>query len=400
MGWKVFCIVLLLLEPLGARGEDIRITSGTTVAFATLAEAQDVLGARDAFTAKMGRFDRGSRMRTDQVVTEAEFCHYAASCALAWDADEQREVIRAIRAMLPRLERLRLKLPPRILLVLANGKEEDGNSCYTRGDAIVLHREQVVWTSAEFLGIHLAHGIFHLAMRRDPAMRARLFKILGFAMCDPIEIPGRLGARRATNPDAPEADAYVTVPLQGKPTAIAPVVFEPMRFNRSKLPAGSEQWTVLTNAGMGYTVSPMLTTYTLLRKSSWAGRMGYNLVVLEHAGGRWRPRTVNGEPVLAGNRDYNDLVGAGWHWLAQPDEVLAYDFGVLAANPDGPLRRVKEFNALRRRMLLESIKRFFGMKAVAVGGPDPLTPDELEMNLRNVERQIRVIEKLEKEMAR
>lgn len=397
MRWKVLCIGLLLLAPLGAQGQEIRITPRTTATFATLEEARSALGARDAFTAKMGSFDRGARMQTDRAVTEEEFCRHAASCALAWDAEDQRAVTEAFRPMLPRLGRFRLNLPPRVLLVLANGKEEAGNACYTRGDAIILHREQVVRTSAEFLGMHLAHGLFHLAMRRDPPMRARLFKILGFEMCDPIEIPGRLGARRATNPDALEADAFTTIPLLGKPTGIAPVVFEPMGFNRSRLPAGSEQWTVLRPNGMSYTISPVLTTYTLFRKSNWAGRLGDVLVVLEQAGGRWRPRTVDGEPVLAANGDYCNLTGAsGWHWLAQPDEVLAYDFGLLVADPERPLNRIKEFNAIRRRRLIDSIKRFIGIKVVGSVRGDDLTPDELEMNRRHVIRQMEVIEKLGK----
>src|SRR5436190_7638848 len=72
----------------------------------------------------------------------------------------------------------------------------------------------------------LLHELFHLFSRHDGAVRAKLYRIISFELCEPIELPASLAPRRITNPDAPLIDCTIELTAaDGKTYVGAPVLY-------------------------------------------------------------------------------------------------------------------------------------------------------------------------------
>ena len=98
-------------------------------------------------------------------------------------------------------------------------------AAYTRGSSIVLPTKVMKYESAS-LDRLLAHELFHLLSRHDGAVRSRLYAIIGFELCEPIELPPSLAPRRITNPDAPLIDCTIGLTAaNGKAIIGAPVLY-------------------------------------------------------------------------------------------------------------------------------------------------------------------------------
>src|SRR5881394_2423770 len=114
-----------------------RLVCAQELVFASRARAHEVLTTKDAFVERMSPFDRAARLKTDRVVTEAEYLDFAGSAALDWDDAEKRPIVAAYRELEPKLAALHLPLPARILVVKTTGQEE-GNAPYTRQTAVTI----------------------------------------------------------------------------------------------------------------------------------------------------------------------------------------------------------------------------------------------------------------------
>src|SRR4029453_7458116 len=91
--------------------------------------------------------------------------------------------------------------------------------------AIVLPQNVLAY-SASRLDRLLAHELFHVLSRHDGAFRARLYRIIGFEVCDSIEFPSSLADRRLTNPDAPLVDCTIELKnTEGKSFFGAPILY-------------------------------------------------------------------------------------------------------------------------------------------------------------------------------
>jgi hypothetical protein len=62
----------------------------------------------------------------------------------------------------------------------------------------------------------LAHEVFHLLSRSNPALRDRLYAAIGFEPCGEVRHPATLAERRITNPDAPINAHAIEVSLDGE----------------------------------------------------------------------------------------------------------------------------------------------------------------------------------------
>ena len=66
----------------------------------------------------------------------------------------------------------------------------------------------------------------HLISRQDGAVRAKLYRLIGFEPTGPIELPSSLAPRRITNPDAPLIDCTIDlVGSDGKTYTSAPILY-------------------------------------------------------------------------------------------------------------------------------------------------------------------------------
>lgn len=71
----------------------------------------------------------------------------------------------------------------------------------------------------------IAHELFHILSRENPALREKLYASIGFTKCAEVEFPSELGSRRITNPDAPRNDHAIGVRIRGEEVRAVPILF-------------------------------------------------------------------------------------------------------------------------------------------------------------------------------
>jgi hypothetical protein len=119
------------------------------------------------------------------------------------------------------------------VLVTTSGAEE-GGAAYTRGDAIILP-DKVLAEERGKLDQIVAHELFHVISRRDPARRDRLYRVIGFERCPDYVFPPELAARRITNPDAPHNDHRIRIRDGETEVWAIPVLYaEPGRYDPAR----------------------------------------------------------------------------------------------------------------------------------------------------------------------
>src|SRR5687767_5907704 len=106
---------ILVFLPAAAHAQ-LQLTPKTTLAFATAAEARDILTARDDFVERLSPFDRQARLNTDQAVSEVEYLDFVAKNVRDWSDAERAKIETAVAAIQPRLAALKLPLPATIHL--------------------------------------------------------------------------------------------------------------------------------------------------------------------------------------------------------------------------------------------------------------------------------------------
>ncbi len=276
----------------------IALTKTTEVRFATPEEGRAILTDDDPFTSSLSRFDLQCRLKTDKDVTLAQWKQFVAEHVRPWEPAEIDAITQSLERLRNRLTDFRLPLPPLIRLVHTTGDEE-ANAAYTRGTSIVLPTKVTKYDAMQ-LDRLLAHELFHLLSRQDGAIRAKLYKIIGFELCDPIELPPSLAPRRITNPDAPLIDCTISLTSKdGKMATCAPVLYSQTK------------------------------QFDPTRSASLFQSFVFRLLVVERRANRWQPLLVRGEPVVINPREeptFFDKVGQNTNYIIHPDEILADNF--------------------------------------------------------------------------
>ncbi len=203
-----------------ASGDEIKI-GGARLVFASVEEGRRMLGRRDEFVERMSGFDRAARLKTEKEVSETEFLKFVATQVLEFRENEREWVEESLRRLKPKIEAFPLPWPETIYLIKTTGKEE-GNAAYTRANAIVLPERRLSPTRNPGLDRILAHELFHILSRQNPALKEALYEVIGFRKCE--EIPFPKGRARITNPDAPRNDHWIELQAEGKTVAAIPIL--------------------------------------------------------------------------------------------------------------------------------------------------------------------------------
>jgi hypothetical protein len=270
------------------------------LAFATRDEAAVILGRRDDYIAALSPFDRASRVKSPTPVSEAEYLVFERSQALEWTAGERAAVEENFRPVADLARDWSLPLPPVVTLVKTNGDEQAG-APYTRGAAICLPRGVVagIGPSARRM---LLHELFHVLSRNHSALRADLYRLIGFEEGEDIELPADLKARKLTNPDGPRVSCVMTIERDGAALHIAPLL-----LSRSA-------------------------TYDAAQGARFFDYLQVHLLVVERRDGRWAPRLKDGQPELLGPDavpGFHERIGRNTTYILHPDEILAENFVLL-----------------------------------------------------------------------
>ena len=290
----------LLPAPLPPETDDMLLVLGsaTGIRLATPPIGRALLTAEDDFSKNLSRYDLQCRLQTDQAVSVDDWRRFVADQVRDWSWEDRRRIREALGALNERLKPYQLPLPGEIWLVRTTGNEES-HAAYTRGRAIVLP-SKVMAHAPVLLQRLLAHELFHILSRHDPALRGRLYRIIGFEPCAPIEFPASLASRKITNPDAPLVDCTI------------------------KLAAADG--TIYIAAPILYAADP---AYDAQRKPTLFQSLIFRLMVVEQRGNGFQPVLREGQPVVIDptrEAAFFAQVGRNTDYLIHPDEILADNF--------------------------------------------------------------------------
>jgi len=322
-GWDDPCLAMrrlitlvCLLSACCAHAEDAP-RAAPQLSFATREQAQALLAARDDFVSHLSAFDRAARVKRSAPVSEEEYLAFVTSQALAW-TPEQRSLVEQVYARLtPALDAIGVAWPEYVRVAVTTGAEE-GGAPYTRGDAIVIPAPML--SSARTLPRVLAHELFHVLTRANPALRERAYAAIGFRPCGDVALPSALRELRITNPDAVRNDACIAVRVKGATTWAVPVIYARAPYD----------------AQAGQPFFAYLVAKLLLLDGSGAQPPSPATYDAVH------PRLVDFDAV----EGFFEQVGRNTQYVIHPEEIVADNFALLitgAARPASPdvLDRIK-----------------------------------------------------------
>jgi hypothetical protein len=212
--------------------------AGGWIEFASLQTARTELSRDDDFIAATSAFQRGAMLGVQEPPSLEMFRGQLAQVAVPWtDADAQRWQ-KALAAIAPAFETLRIRLPETVLLVATDGSDS-ANAPYTRGNAVFLPRGTNAsrFTDAELM----AHELFHVLTRKDPALATRIYALFGFTPAPPLAWPPEWAEARLANPDAPHHRHVMWLEGDGDRVAVMPVLVA----RRTTLEPGESFFSVL-----------------------------------------------------------------------------------------------------------------------------------------------------------
>ena len=220
--WPRAAAVVAAPVAAGAAADGYAGIAGTVVRFADVEAARAVLGADDAWVQRCSGWQRAVLMgRTSAPDLEA-FRTWQRDAAEPWPPAERQRWQRALEAITPALNRLKLPLPRDVLLVHTSGRES-ANQPHTRANAVVLpaHFDQQSFSDAEVL----AHELFHVVSRHQPELANRLYDLIGYVRVGELEWPPGWLPLRIVNQDAPHDRHLMRVKLRGgRDATVMPVV--------------------------------------------------------------------------------------------------------------------------------------------------------------------------------
>jgi hypothetical protein len=187
-------------------------------------------------------------------------------------------------------------------MILTTGGEE-ASAAYTRANAVVLPRAKLSQSPAALRKL-ICHELFHVLSRENAQLREALYATIGFVACEEIELPGDLGPRRITNPDAPRNDHCIRVDVDGKVVWAVPILYA--KTGKYDVARGGEFFDYLT----------------------------FECLLVERDGDspRVRIKFSDGRPVLVGvgqlSRFY-EQIGRNTRYIIHPEEILADNFALL-----------------------------------------------------------------------
>jgi len=280
----------------------MKLTENTTIAFATVEQARQILTQRDPFVQSMSPFDRAARLKTDKLVSEKQYLEFVGQNVLAWRPEEQQKMTTVFRDLQAELEPLDPPLPQTILVIKTTGKEE-GGAPYTRANAVVLP-QSVLPAPAARLQQLIAHELFHIISRTNPSLREKLYEAIGFVKCAELPFPPELKPRKLTNPDAPMNDHCIRIGVDGQDHWAIPIL-----YSRTE-------------------------KYDTHRGGEFFNYLEFKLLLIERATDsdavkplydRQRPRLIDTRQASG----FYEQIGNNTQYIIHPEEILADNFAFL-----------------------------------------------------------------------
>jgi hypothetical protein len=291
--WSRVLALIFALSFTAWANAGVNLREGCAVRFASVREGAEILGHKDDFIQRLSAFDRAARMKTDRLISEDEFLKFVEGNVLTWNESEKAKIEAAIAGIRPALDALPLSLPKIVNLVKTTGAEE-GRAFYTRDTAIMMPEKETDEADVSLLKKTIAHELFHILTRGNPALREKLYESIGFTKCDEIEFPPELKSRKITNPDAPRNDHAIQIRIGGNEVRAVPILF--------------------SNAAR----------YDFKRGGEFFNYLQLSFLPV--------PGTSGPQPILAAPEEVSgffEQIGRNTNYVIHPEEILADNFALL-----------------------------------------------------------------------
>jgi hypothetical protein len=274
------------------------LTSETMMHFVSAERGRELIAEDDRFIQQVQPLERQIRLESETAVTKHEYLESLKVGVRQWSADEVSSVRTSIQELGKKFTKYKLPLPSRIHLIRVSSKVE-ANSPHCRGASIVL--PDSFFRNSKQMSRILSHELFHVLSSHNPALRDRLYSIIGFTPCNEIGWPSQLQGRRITNPDAPVNRHLIKLAVSSRKEKVAMV---PITMCKSDeyFPGG------------------------LFRN------LDFKLLELEDKEGKLVPKVVNGTLQMHDPNqtpDYLRQIGQNTGYIIHPEETLADNFTLL-----------------------------------------------------------------------
>jgi len=302
----VTLIFTLLLVPSIFAG-DIRLSTNTVITFASVEGGKKILTSRDDFVSALSPFDRASRMKTDQEVSEGDYLGFVGQSVMPWATEETNKITGIFRSLGKTLAAWNLPFPSTILLIKTSGREE-GNASYTRQNAIILC-ERDIQSAGPKLNDLITHELFHVLSRQNPSLRKNLYHIIGFNPISAVEFPEELRQRKITDPDGVQNNWFINVTNQGRTLPVVPILYASASH------------------------------YDLNQGGEFFNYLVFKFLVVTNGDVRRMPRLVEGRSQLLDPGEiegFFEQVGNNTSYIIHPDEILADNFVLLINEKTNP----------------------------------------------------------------
>lgn len=272
---------------------------GMTFRFATAEQGRKLLTQQDTFVRNLSPFDRQARMRAESDPGPPAFLEFVGAQTIEWPEDAKESIRRAVEALDEPLSRFELPFDGPVLFIHTNGREESG-AAYTRGSAIILPSGKTGTLDHPSPRL-IAHELFHVLSRSNPAWHDRLYSIIGFERVGEVKLPESVSARRITNPDAPEIQHAIRIQeSEGRQVLVTPSLLAKTPFHPDR---------------------PSIFSY-----------LDFKLMEIQRQkSGDWVPAMVDGQPVFhaPSHPDFHRQIGRNTGYIIHPEEILADNFALL-----------------------------------------------------------------------
>jgi hypothetical protein len=202
-------------------------TAAPALVFASVAQGQAILGARDDYVRATAPLERSAKLKTAEPVDEEQFIRHMRNAPMEWTEEQRKSLAPLIDALGAFLKGIRWKMPARILLVQTHATLED-DLPHTRSNAI-LSPASFYRRGPGTMAYMLSHETFHILTRHNNELKETLYAAIGFRRCETTVIPPEIANLRITNPDTVESRHTISVRYQGKPVEALPYMRFPSR---------------------------------------------------------------------------------------------------------------------------------------------------------------------------
>nr|WP_295771809.1 hypothetical protein [Rhodoferax sp.] len=179
--------------------------------------------ANDDYIEATSDFQRSVFMHKEPPSTREEFLAFHHRVAVPWSVKSEAHWRATLARLAPIFNTLKLRLPKEVLLINSDGGESDDEP-YTRAHAVVLPGGGVGASARHSDDELLAHELFHVVSRHDPALATRLYATLGFEPAALLQWPAQWLPLRIANPDAPHDRHLMRTNIDGRDVALMPLL--------------------------------------------------------------------------------------------------------------------------------------------------------------------------------